>query len=437
MGRQWWIVAVTIVLGSGPAAAQDTLTLSQALERASKGAWANRIAAAQAEARDGEALQPYRGILPTVRLESGLVATTDPLGAFGFTLRQRTVTPAAFAPERLNYPSATHGLSTSLTVEQPLINPDAWLGRRAAARARDAAASNAEWIQSGTAVEVTRAYWGAVLAGEKVATLRVASAAAESHRKQAEALVRQGMATRSDALLAEVKAGEVRAELLEAESQARLSRLGLALAMGAPEDSGFLLPSELPTGVTAPLDSESPPPRRDVVAANQAYAAAKANAARAGATYLPRLNGFGRLDWNTPGTPFGGKSAWTVGVMLSWAPFSGASELADRRISRAQRDQAGAAAEAAAASAELERIQAQEHLHVALERLDIATSAALQSAEAHRIVSRKYDGGLATVTELFEAAAVETGSRLARSKATYDALSARAELDRVSGRTIQ
>ncbi len=48
-----------------------------------------------------------------------------------------------------------------------------------------------------------------------------------------------------------------------------------------------------------------------------------------------------------------------------------------------------------------------------MERLDIAERAVLQSAEAHRIVTRKYAGGIATVVELFDAVAAETGSRLA------------------------
>ena len=49
-----------------------------------------------------------------------------------------------------------------------------------------------------------------------------------------------------------------------------------------------------------------------------------------------------------------------------------------------------------------------------------------QSAEAHRIVGRKYDGGLATVVELFDAAAIEWQSRLAFAEARYQAIAAAA-----------
>jgi outer membrane protein TolC len=428
-----WVVLLLVGLCT-PLAGQQ-LTLTEALRRAGQSGWANRIAEAQARVAEGQALAPLRGVLPSVRLETGYIATTDPLTAFGFTLRQRAITPAAFAPDRLNDPSTTHNLGAGVVLEQPLFNADAWLGRKAAARARDAARASADWTRTTTALEVTRGYWGAVLASAQVRTLLVADSAAVSHRKQAEAMVRQGLATPSDAMLARVKAGEVHARRLAAESQARLARAGLALLMGAPADTGFTLPDSIPLLPGAVTDSGEGP-RADVVAATRASEAAAADARRAAMVYLPRVNGFGRVDWNSLDTPFGGKSAWTVGVMLTWSPFSGGSELADLRASRARRDAARAAAEAATAAAGLDRQAARENLEVALARLSIEIDAVGQATEAHRIVSRKYEGGLATLTELFDAAATETASRLGRDAAANDALVARAELDRALGREM-
>lgn len=432
-------LALTLILGSPPLSAQELLTLAEAQRRADRAAYVNRIADANAQAQAGQALAPYRGILPTIRFESGYVATTDPLGAFGFILRQRAVTAAAFAPDRLNDPSSTHNFGTGLVLEQPLFNADAWLGRKAAASASAAARAGADWTRSGTAVEVVRSYWGAVLALEQVRTLTAAELAAQAHQRQAEALVRQGMATRSDALLAGVKAGEVRAQLLSAESRARLARRGLALLLGNPADSGFVLPGSLPPVTETPGPDTAaiePSTRADVVAATRAREAAEADARRASTLYFPRLNGFGRMDWNTPGTPFGGEGAWTVGVMLTWAPFAGGSELAEFRAAKGRREAARAAAEASVARADLDVVAARENLAVALARLRIAQEAVRQAEEAHRLVSRKYDGGLASVTELFDAAASQTASELAQSAAIYDALVARAELERAMGQEV-
>ncbi|HWA57690.1 MAG TPA: TolC family protein, partial [Gemmatimonadales bacterium] len=319
----WWVAL--LAAAATPVAAQE-LTVGEALRRAEQSGWANRIATAQADAAAGQALAPYRGILPSVRLEGGYVATTDPLGAFGFTLRQRAVTPVAFEPARLNDPDATHNVTAGVVVEQPLVNADVWLGRKAAASARDAARASADWTRAGTAVEVIRGYWGAVLARAQVATLLVADSAAAAHRRQADALVRQGLATASDAMLAGVKAGEIHARLLSAESQARIAHAALAVMLGTPGDTLFTLPDSIPLPAEERPDSGTRT-RADVLAATRARQAAEADARRATLVYLPRVNGFGRVDWNTRDTPFGGKSAWTLGVMLSWSPFSGGSEL--------------------------------------------------------------------------------------------------------------
>jgi outer membrane protein TolC len=434
-----WLLA-TALLAMPTVANAQALTLRDALGRADEAAFANRIAAGQTAAQAGQALAPYRGILPSVRIESGYLRTTDPLNAFGFTLRQRAVTPAAFAPSRLNDPDAIGNLMTGVVVEQPLFNADAWLGRKAAVRARQATAAQEQWTRSGTAVDVVRAYWGAVLATEQERMLRAALMAAHSHVRQAESLVRQGMATRSDALLAAVKAGEVAAMLLSAASQARLARHGLALLMGDPADSTFGLPDALPTAdqlqlASARLSTNGAAPRlrADVAAAVLARDAAGADAQRAAALYLPRLNGFGRLDWNSPATPFGGSSAWTLGVMLSWSPFAGASELAEIRTARGRRSAAHAVAEAAEAQAGLDRVRTTDAVPLALARMEIAGRGVAQAIEAHRIVGRKYDGGLATVTELLDAAAVETAAELGDVAARYEAIVATAEMRRAQG----
>jgi outer membrane protein TolC len=282
-----------------------------------------------------------------------------------------------------------------------------------------------------------------VLARDQVRTLRAALGAAHSHVRQAESIVRQGLATRSDALLASVKSGEIETMLLGAESQARLAQHGLAVLMGDPADSSFTLPDSLPSAalvtalsVRATASTDAPADRADVEAAALARDAATADARRATALYLPRLNGFGRVDWNTPSTPFGGKSAWTLGVMLSWSPFAGGSELAEIRSAKGRRDAARAMSDATSAQAALERSRAVDGVDLALARLEIAERSVAQAVEAHRIVGRKYAGGLATVTELFDAAAVETAAELGDVAARYEVIVAVAEKRRAEGRDL-
>jgi Outer membrane protein len=439
-------VAVTFVLAAGPVAAQTTresLTLHDAILQADRSAFGNRIATAQSAAQTALAIAPLKGILPSVHFEAGYVRTTDPIGVFGSTLRQRTVSQANFDPQRLNYPAAFGNHQGAVVLEQPILNADAWIGRRSATYAADATKASEEWTKLSTRADVVRAYYGAALASERASTLRAASLAAHAHVKQAESLVRQGLATKSDALLASVREGDIDAQLAEAEGGAHTALRSLAVLLGQNSADSFLepeSPSALPSGdriraiISADTAAEVPAERADVQAALRALDAARADATRARSLILPRINSFARYDWNSPVRPFAGARNWTIGIMATWTPFTNPSDIADSRAASARDDAARAQAEAAKANARLELDQTRTSLQVALARLSIAERAVMQSAEAHRIVSRKYEGGLAPIAELLDAQATETQSALGFSQARWSAIAAAAERLRALGK---
>jgi outer membrane protein TolC len=409
-----------VALPAGLAAQQ--LTLADALARAEATGYANRAARAQASAEHARTLGALQGTLPTLRVEGGWMKTTDPLGAFGFLLRQRTVTPAAFDPAGLNDPAARSNWNTGVVAEVPLFNADAWGGLSAARAGARAAAARSDWTAATTRLQVVQAYYGAGLASEIVLTLEVAEAMAAAHVHQANSLLEQGMVTRSDLLLAQVRAGEIRAQLIAARAQAGLARRQLALVLGVPTDTAFVLPDSLPPAerIRGLAVSLAPVPlegRADVEAAKAAAEAAGRDVHRATGRLLPRLNAFGRYDWNDPTTPFDGKRSWTLGVMASWTPFSGFGEIGDVHGARARATAARAMAEAAEGQAALEVSARESDVTVALARLAIAEEAVDQGSEAHRLVARQYAGGLAGITELLAAQATETQTRLGLAQA--------------------
>jgi outer membrane protein TolC len=92
--------------------------------------------------------------------------------------------------------------------------------------------------------------------------------------------------------------------------------------------------------------------------------------------------------------------------------------------------------EASVARGRLEQEEAANALEVARARMTITERAVSQSGEAHRIVIRKYEGGLATAVELFDAAAAETGARLGYAEARHQAIVALALRRRATGRSL-
>lgn len=417
----------------------QSLSLGQALDRGDRTAYANRAARGAEQTRAADATRTLRGILPTLRVDAGFVRTTDPVGVFGTSLRQRTIAQQDFDPARLNFPAPTPNYTAAVVIEQPLFNGDAWAGRGAASLMTQASIATTRWTATDTRIDIVRAYYAAILAHNEVANLDAALSAAREHVRQAEAMVRNGLVTPSDALLASVKAGEVETALIEASGRAATARLGLAVALGSLSDTAFALPGALPpSSAIAALarDARDALPQRvrdDVAAAQLRHAAAERDAGRAMALYLPRINSFARYDWNAAAQPFGGSKNWSVGVMASWTPFAGASELAELRATRGLETAAEAQRAGTEARAQLEQAQSAVALDVGLARLQIAERAAQQSSDAHRIVSRKYAGGIATIVELLDAAAVETSSRLGHAAARYALITAIAAQYRALG----
>ena len=423
---------------AGPKSAAAQITLADALRRADSAAVANRRAAGLRDERDGLAFAPLRGILPALRTEASLVRTTDPIGAFGTLLRQRRIGQTNFDPARLNAPAAVTNYGAGVIAEVPILNVDAWIGRTAAVRAAAAGHWAADWTRATVRADVVRAYFGALLADEKVGMLAAATRSAAAHVRQAESLQRNGLATPSDALLAAVKAGELDADLATAQGGVMNARRGLAVLVGGDGREPATPLGALPTAdalrrFVAADTIASTTPRGDVRAATLGADAARTDATRATAAVLPRLNGFARWDWNDPGRLFVGEKNWTVGLMASWSPFTGAAEIAEQRAATGRANTAHALADGVAAQARLEVERAATDLSVALQRLAIAERGAVQAIDAHRIVSRRYDGGLATVVELLDAAATDTHVATRLAVARFDVVAALAARQLASG----
>lgn len=424
------LVALAAPLGAQPTRAdRPALRLADVLRAVDAEGYAPAAARADADAAGADVTATLQGLLPTLRIEGGTARTTDPIGVFGARLRQRAVTAADFDPARLNRPDALTLTTGALVLEQPVFVPQALLGRRAATFAAKAADAMADRTAEQSRLAAARAYYGAVVAVAGVAALDSALAAGRAHVNQATTLERNGVVTRSDVLLAQVRVGDIESQRASAAGNAIVARLGVAVQMGAPSDTLGALPNVLPSTaeITALVNAGWPhatgtESRRDVQAAQLGVRAARADVQRTNGSWLPTVGAVLRNDWATVDQPFGGSPYWTVGVMASWSVFKGGADVADRQRASARARAAASRADGAVAQADLEATQARILREVAIERLQIADRSLEQAREALRLVQRRYDGGLAAITELLDAAAARTAADLATVSARHDAL---------------
>lgn len=435
-----------LVLGPWSATANaqpPTLQLRDVLTAVDANGFGARAARADARAAEADVTATLPAFLPQLRVEGSSVRTTDPIGVFGAKLRQRAVTQADFDPGTLNRPDALSITTGALVLEQPIFAPQALLGRRAASLAAQATHAMTDRQVASAQLEAIRGYYGAVVARASLAALDSAVGAATAHVNQAATLERNGVVTRSDVLLAQVRLSELQAQRASAAGDALMARLALAVQMGEPADTSRALPLVLPaastlsewatsggasSGTTASaLPSAGGPEtavtnRPDVRAARLGAEAARADVRRASARWLPTVGVMVRSDWAGVNQPFAGSPYWTAGLMVTVPVFSGGGELADRQRAVAQSGAAEARAEGAAAMATLEAAQARIQRSVAVERMAIAERANEQAREALRLVQRRYDGGLAAITELLDAGAARSAAELSSLAARHDVL---------------
>ena len=420
-----------LVALSGGAGAMD---LREALETADRQGWGNRISSAREEQAAGQELSAWAGIVPSARAELGMSATDDPMGAFGSRLGQRRISMASFDPAALNDPEAVAGWNAALVAEIPLVNVDAWNGAGAAADAARARRAEARLERERTRAEVVKAWYSVGLSRQAVAAWDTALAVARSYLEQAASGVRNQTALRSDSLRAAVEADRIRAELSKARTGERLALRRLALLLGR-DSLEAVEPADLPDSVLegAVEAAGSPEGAADVEQARWGREAARQGAAAARGAFLPRLNGIARLDWKARISPASEDPSWTVGLVASWSVPGPASLGAARTAAgRAREAEAGEAALRARRSLELEAERS--NLSDALARLSVLRGSLAQAAEAHRIVRRRWEEGLATAADRIEAGALETRIRLEAVSLRREIVGSLAEIRLLEGR---
>ena len=400
-----------------------SLSLEDALERARTESFPVRRAATQREAAEARRRQSLGVFLPRVTARERGTATTDPVNAFGFTLKQERFTQQDFAVGTLNDPDRVDHFATELEVRQPILNLDGLFERRAAADAVRAAAEQGERTRAVISFRVKKGYYGLLLAERRIGVIDSALSAARANRDQAQALFEQGLIDKADRLAADVRVSELESRRTEAVAARRNAADRLRFLLGM-EESVQIEPTDSLTRERASVEGLS------IAAVNQRRSDMQALRYRADAAqttvksrwlaFVPTLNAQGTTGWYDD-TPLGTKGhSWTVGASLTWSLFDGYQQIGKAQEAEANLQQAEVALQQQALQNEVEITAARRDLEAARQRIEQAQRAVEQAEESLRIRSDRYAEGMARTTDLLQAEATLAERRLAALKALYD-----------------
>ena len=414
-----------LAAGRGVEAQTPPREVAVSLLRAEETARSQSSAVATAEARAEAWAERVRGAAafrwPGLEASVGFSRTDDPVGVFGPRLRQGNFGEADFAIASLNDPAAvsdwTAGLSTAWTVGDPVR----WAESRATESSARAADARARHSSETVVLMVRGAYLQAAAArGHRQAVDAELRAAAETaslvDRRQAE-----GMATEADRLQARSAVADAQARLTMAEAAYADAVAMLGVELGWAPDSVPVPLEGMPEFDVDTAELDGWASRADLVAAEYDLDSTRAQVAVAAAARLPAAQLFASLGTHAPGLTDDRASNWSVGLQIRVPLFTGFGLEARRGGAEAEVRAAEATHEDRLRRAEAEVRAARRGVGAALESRDAALLAREASAEAARLLSLRYDEGMATLADLLSAQARAAGlaARLVESEARW------------------
>lgn len=384
--------------------AQDTVSISKSslLEKVTQNLQL-KIANQNYQSAKADYKQTRALFLPNISASQTAMVTTNPLMAFGSKLNQEILTPMDFDPNLLNNPKRTQNFATQIEIQQPLINLDGWMGRKAAKAKMDAYGLQTQRTQEYLQLEVQKAYMLLQLAYKAVGVMQKAEGTAQANLKLVENYFKNGMLQKTDVLNVQVRVNEIKNQLAAARSNVQNASDYLAFLLN--EDvKGTYKPSEtleadFSAAQIAKVLNEN---RTDIQAYQKTTEAYKNMLKMQQMSLLPRLNAFGNYQLYDRTIMGFQANGYLLGAQLSWNLFDGMKSYGKIDKAKADFQKAETEADQYKKQSQLELQKAVRQFQDAKNKLTNAQLAWEQSKEAYRIRQNRFAQGLEKTTDVLQ-----------------------------------
>ncbi len=388
--------------------------------------------------------------LPQINLELNVINSNGALNVFGMKLQERRATfndfganeftgPSALdvKPKNLNQPGAWTHYNGKLQVLIPIWNGGKITGYENQAGALMAAARyGKEAVRQFLAYNVFRAYDAVHTARAYIEVSEKALEAADSYVKTTRNLVEQGVLVKAELLRAEVHRSEAALALETARNQEQLAIAALRTLLALDEshelDVGPRVKLDLPSEDIAEMVSMALSDNPKLKAMRKQYEADLAEVSIARADKYPHLNMLAEENAYSDHAGLD-EYAYTVAAQAKWklTDFG----VTDATVSRMRAKAATRLSKLASAENQtrLEVIQAWRKLKVANRKILTTQLSESQAEEANRLIRKRYEAGISTITELLASQAQLDKARADHVAAIYEANVQKAKLHLLTG----
>lgn len=261
----------------------------------------------------------------------------------------------------------------------------------------------------------------------------------DAHVTDLQNMFDQGMIHKKDLLSAQVQALEVELMILQAENMVSLSRSGLCMAIGYPQNSDIDIIDSLGYfEYPASLDSVLAWANRKSLDAKLVSIGVEASDKQVTLAWqglLPSLAAVFSYDYNKPNRQLENEwyDHWTAVGALQWEVFNWGANITGIRKAAAQKKQMEFLREAAMQGIALKTRAAYSTMNERRKKLEVAQKELETAQENYRVTDDLFHAGAATNTELLDAHAALTNAKINMNNYLADYNIARATLEFQTG----
>lgn len=387
--------------------AQVPLNLEEAIDLMKENNTQLKVQKQEIELSENELKGSLSGFLPNVSVSHTGYYTNDPLNVFGFKLQQKVVTQQDFNPDLLNNPNGFQHFTTQFSVQQPLLNFDAFSARKALKQKVQAVGYQKQFAEDMLVVEVQNTYTNLQFLYEAKDAVEKGISAYNEVLRNTENMKDQGYAKHSDVLMVKVGLSEVENKHIEIDNN--ISNLSdyLSWLIGT-EGQAIYKPTQSLAQVLDPVQrADFSETRADILAMKSGLEAQNKMLAINKNGLLPRLNAFGEYYYQDENIFGFGANAYMAGVSLSWDIFDGNKTLNSVQRNKIKRDKSQSEIKLKIEESKLELQKVQRELASQQAKINLTETAKEQAAEALRILENRYAEGLEKTAEVLVAQATE------------------------------
>jgi outer membrane protein len=429
------ILAVVCVAQSVSAQPPLGLTVDDAIRRGLEASHRLAEAAARADMSAAVVDQRRAGSLPQISAQAGY-SRTNHVEEFGVLLPNNQL--------RVIYPDVPDNYRSRLDVQWPIYTGGRLDALERAARAEAGASSDdLAAARSDLRLEITRAYWALVTAGESQQVVDESLNRVRAHLRDVRNQLDAGLIPPSDVLSVEAQESRQRMFTIQARTTRENAEVELARLIGEPgvaiEPSAAFDP---PPPRTSPLESlvdEARRQRPERAALLKRIGASEGRQDAAAAGLKPTIAIAGGVDYARPNPRIfprteAWRESWDAGVNAVWPLFDGGRSRAEvAEASAATRGMRERLAEFDSVLT-VEIRQRMNELVASRAAIEAATDAVRSATEARRVIGERFAAGVAVSVDVLDAQVALLQAGLDRTQAIATARLAEARLDRALGR---